>query len=157
MKSRARHTRMSVTFVRAGGVRGHGAQTPGDPQRGETAGRGGPDGLNIGAGGHDRQRARNHRHRFIVVYVSSKSGESIFRPWWFVSFGPWFTRFTAAAAVLMPVFLVSHLLLAKTRDPTYTSLTVLLAVMAVVWPLQLLRILGSRRWVRAHNSEPTTR
>jgi len=92
-----------------------------------------------------------------VVYVSSKSDGSIFRPWWFVSFGPAYTWFTAAAAVLMPVFLVSHLLLAKNGHPTDTSLTVLLVVMAVAWPLQLLRILGSRRWVRAHNSEPTTR
>lgn len=76
-------------------------------------------------------------------------------PWWLVSFGPWFTRFTAAAAVLMPVLLVVHLLLPQTGHPTDTSLTVLLVVMAVTWPLQLLRILGSRRWVRAHNSERT--
>ena len=51
-----------VTLVRAGGVRGHGAQPAGQPQPGETASRGGPDGQNIGAGVHDSQRARCHRH-----------------------------------------------------------------------------------------------
>lgn len=51
-----------VDLVGAGGVRAHGAQPAGYPQRGETAGRGGPDGLNIGARAHARQRARRHRH-----------------------------------------------------------------------------------------------
>jgi len=51
-----------VTGIGAGGVRGHGAQPAGQAERGETVGRGRPDGQDIGAGGHDRQRARRHRH-----------------------------------------------------------------------------------------------
>ncbi len=78
-------------------------------------------------------------------------------PWYYDNYRPWFTRFTAVAAVLMPVLLVAHLLLHKTGDPTFTSLTVLLAVMAVTWPLQLLRIRGSRRWEQAHDPDPDTR
>jgi hypothetical protein len=67
-------------------------------------------------------------------------------PWYFDSYSPGFTRFTAVAAVLMPVVLVFHLLTHKTGEPTFTSLTVLLIVMALVWPIQLLRIRSSRRW-----------
>ncbi len=89
--------------------------------------------------------------------MSSSDDESAFQSWWFVSFGPWSTRFAAVMAVLMPVALVVYFLDGKTADPTYTSLTVLLVVMAVVWPVQLLRILSYRRWVRAHDPEPTTR
>ena len=78
----------------------------------------------------------------MVVCMSSDSAESAVRPWWFVSFGPWYNRFTAVLAVLMPVLLVSHLQFGKAGD---WSLTMLLAVMAFVWPVQLLRILGPRR------------
>ena len=86
--------------------------------------------------------------------MSWNDEKSLLPPWWFVGFGPVFARFTAVLAVLMPVLLMSHLLLHRTGDPTYTSLTVLLATMALSWPIQLLRVLGSRRWVRAHDPEP---
>ena len=58
---------------------------------------------------------------------------------------------------LSPVLLVLHLSLHKAGDPTFTSLTVLLAVMSLSWPIQFLRIRGSRRWEQAHNPEPDTR
>ena len=64
------------------------------------------------------------------------------------------TRFTAAAAVLMPVLLVAHLLLHKAGDPTFTSPAVLLAVMSLSWPIQLLRIRGSRRWEQPRAATP---
>ncbi len=60
-------------------------------------------------------------------------------------------------AVLSPVLLVLHLSLHKAGDPTFTSLTVLLAVMSLSWPIQFLRIRGSRRWEQAHNPDPDTR
>ena len=91
----------------------------------------------------------------VIVVCMSSTGEA---PWWFNRFGPsWFTRCTAVLSVLMPVLLVSHLLFHKHGDPTFTSLAVLLAAMSLSWPLQLLRIRASRRWVRAHESDADTR
>jgi len=43
-----------VDLVGAGGVRAHGAQPAGQSERGQTAGRSGPDGQNICAGDHAR-------------------------------------------------------------------------------------------------------